>query len=101
MAARQFYYAESLAESTTTSTSDQDKATLTFTPDASSTYIILASWQVQLGTATIAVNSKLVKTTASTATYNSFGTNTQNATDYLCCAGIGVFTSGGSPGSET
>jgi hypothetical protein len=44
MPARQAFYAESLSESTTTEQTWQDKCTLTFTPDANSTYWVLASW---------------------------------------------------------
>ena len=43
MPARQSFYAESLAESSTTSTTPQVKAILTFTPDANATYWLIAS----------------------------------------------------------
>lgn len=43
MATRQYYYQESLSRSTTTSTSDQTKVTLTFTPDANAVYLIVAT----------------------------------------------------------
>ena len=44
MATRQAFYQESLGESSTTNQDWVDKCTLTFTPDANSTYWILASW---------------------------------------------------------
>jgi hypothetical protein len=44
MATRQAFYQESLVESSTTNQDWVDKCTLTFTPDANSTYWILASW---------------------------------------------------------
>lgn len=44
MTSRQAFYAESLAESTTTSTAEQDKCVLTFTPAANSTWWVIASW---------------------------------------------------------
>jgi hypothetical protein len=44
MAARQAFYAESLAESSTTNQDWVDKCTCTFTPDANSTYWVMASW---------------------------------------------------------
>ncbi len=44
MASRQAFYAESLAESTTTSSAEQDKCVLTFTPTANSTWWVIASW---------------------------------------------------------
>jgi len=59
MPARQSFYLESLAESSTTSTTPQVKATLTFTPDASATYWLIASGAfvcTAAGRATIAVH---------------------------------------------
>src|SRR5512147_914626 len=44
MATRQAFYQESLAESSTTNQAWVDKCVCSFTPDANSTYWILASW---------------------------------------------------------
>jgi hypothetical protein len=41
----QHHYQESLGESTTTSTTYQDKVTLTFTPDANSDYLLIPVWE--------------------------------------------------------
>jgi len=60
MGTRQSFYLESLAEASTTSTTPQVKATLTFTPDANATYWLIASGgfvcTAAAGRATIAVH---------------------------------------------
>jgi hypothetical protein len=60
MGTRQSFYLESLAEASTTSTTPQVKATLTFTPDADATYWLIASGAfvctAAAGRATIAVH---------------------------------------------
>src|SRR5947209_5723679 len=98
MAARQFYYAESTAESTTTLASYQDKTTLTFTPDASSTYYLLGSALVEGSTTTTAVNVKMAKTTATAADYQTAAVRVNNTADYYAQAFAGVYASGASPG---
>lgn len=98
---REIHYAESRGESTTTSSSDQDKVTLTFTPTASSDYFILGCAQCITNSITADWRCKLVNTTAAT-TYNQVNTEPSEANDeYVSFMGIGKETIGGSPSSTT
>jgi hypothetical protein len=101
MASRQIYYAESTAESSDASGAYVDKVTLTFTPDASATYYIIASWLMQQLTSTIRyVAGKLIDSTGA-ATYNEFLHDTADVTeDYYSCGALGIFTAGASPVSN-
>src|SRR5262245_3493210 len=100
--ARQFFYAESTAESTTTSTSFIPKTTVTFTPDANATYFLIATWFNQAASTTRNVESKLVEAAgAGSATYNAPIFRPNNASDYVSQGSIGIFTAGASPVSET
>ncbi|MFA5061226.1 MAG: hypothetical protein WC494_02835 [Candidatus Pacearchaeota archaeon] len=94
-------YAESIGQSTTTSTSYQDKTTLTFTPEPNSTYLILASWLVQESSASYSVYSKLTRTTGVVKDFNELIYMPKDTTDYISGGAIGIDTFGSSPGSQT
>ena len=64
MATRQYYQVASEDESSTSSLTYQDKATLTFTPDANSTYLILASWAAKSSESGNECYTKLLDSTA-------------------------------------
>ena len=94
-------YAESTGQSTTTSMSYQDKTTLTFTPDDSSTYLIISSWLVQESSTSYSIYSKLARTTGSAKDFNEIIYRPKDAIDYLAAGAIGIDTFGPSPGSQT
>lgn len=95
MGARQYYEAASSGESTTASSTYQDKVTLGFTPDASSTYWLM--WSAQL-TRTIAAGSGAkVRLFDGTTTYGEQRFNPTNNAEYACVGGLGRLDSGGSP----
>jgi hypothetical protein len=99
---RQNYYAESTAESSwNTDTTYQDKTTLTFTPDDSSTYVIIASWLMQESSTSYQVKAKLTRTTGTAKDFNELIYQPKDATDYISGGAIGIDTFGASPGSQT
>lgn len=98
--ARQTYYAESNGESTTTSASDQDKTTLTFTPDANKDYFIFGCALIGFSGVTADSRAKLVNTTSAT-TFNSIAVEGKDATDYFSFAGLTKESFGASPASQT
>lgn len=97
---RQTYYAESNTESTTTSTADQDKVTLTATPDANSDYFVIGCALVGFSGVTNDTRAKLVNTT-SAVTFNSLNVEGKDGTDYFSVFGAGKETYGASPASQT
>lgn len=104
MATRQFYYAESTAESTDLDTTGvyADKTTLTFTPDASSTYYLIASWYMQQLTSTIRYVAGNLIESGTPTTYQEIIHDTHDTTgDYYAGGGLGIFTEGASPASRT
>lgn len=100
MATRQTFYAESNTESTTTSTSDQDKVTLTQTPDANSDYFIFGCSLLGYSGSTADTRHKLVNTTSAT-TFNTINVEAKDATDYTSFFGATKETFGASPASQT
>lgn len=103
MAARQNYYAESLAESSTSSTTYVDKVALTFTPDANSTYFIIASY-LKTDKATIGTPyARFIRTSETATTFNEDlrEVTSANSGAYYTSGGIGVDTFGSSPSSQT
>lgn len=95
-------YAESTAESTwNTNTTYQDKVTLTFTPEANSTYVIIASWIMKSGTATYQVKGKLTRTTGTPKDFNELLYAPKDVLDYTSGGTIGFDTFGASPSSQT
>jgi hypothetical protein len=98
MASRQFYQTSSTGESTTAETSYQDKATLTFTPDANSTYLLLATWLQGQASANRVSYVQLYDATGS-ATLNEQVVNQNDANDYIP-GGCAIHVSFGSSPSE-
>jgi hypothetical protein len=98
---RQAYYAESTAQSTTTLTTYQDKVALTFTPDDSSTYMILGTWLLQESSASYQAKAKLTRTTGTVKDFGEQIYYPKDATDYISGACLGIDTFGTSPGSQT
>ena len=98
MASRQFYQTSSTGESTTTSSSYQDKATLTFTPDANSTYLLLATWLQGQASAGRVSYVQLYDATGS-ATLNEQVVDQKSADDYIP-GGCAISVSFGSSPSE-
>lgn len=98
---RQFYQTSSTGESTTTSSSYQDKATLTFTPDASSTYLIIATWLYQKQQSTISPCTAQLYDATGSASLSEQIYYPRDATDYMPggCAVTAAF--GSSPSSQT
>lgn len=102
MSARQFYYAESTGESTTTTTGTyQDKTTLTFTPDASSTYFVIATWLIYSASTNSARRafSKFRNDTAGTD-FNLLKQQQTRANGQRVGASIAIEAFGGSPASQ-
>lgn len=104
MASRQFHYSESTGESTDLDTSGAyaDKVSLTFTPDASSTYYLIASWFMQQLTSTVRYVAGAFIESGTPTTYQEILHDTHDTTeDYYAGGGLGIFTEGGSPASRT
>jgi hypothetical protein len=98
---RPFYYIENLSESTTKSTSYQDKVTLTFTPEDNSTYLIIASWLMSMNTSTSdQVKAKLTRTTGTAKDFNELIYRPKDTSDYISGGAIGIDSFGTSPGSQ-
>jgi hypothetical protein len=95
---RVYHYAESTGLSTTTSTSDQTKVTLTFTPEANSEYIYIWSAQVSSGSTSsdVRVNLKTGATVIASGNIED-----QDTTDYHPVSGVTHETFGASPSSTT
>lgn len=100
MATRSTQYSESTAESTTTSTSDQDKVTVTFTPGSLESWAIFGNSLLGFSGATADTRHKLVNTTES-LTYNSVNIEAKDGTDYMSFFGFAVETFGVTPASTT
>jgi len=98
---RQAYYTESTAQSTTTLTTYQDKVTLTFTPDDSSTYMILATWLLQESGTSYQAKAKLTRTTDTAKDFGEQIYQPKDTSDYISGACLGIDTFGTSPNSQT
>ena len=98
MAARKYTSAESTGTSSTTSTSDQTKVTLTFTPDANSTYAYIWSCQA-LGDANYDVRVKLKNNAGTAICSGNHQNNTTN--DFIPYSGFAIETFGSSPTSQS
>lgn len=102
MASRQTYYAESLGEDTTTSATYGDKATVTFTPDASSDYYIFWSCLVIGDSTSEDAYTRLYNSTdAVVLAEQNQEHRTTGGTPYRASHGIAKYTSGGSPASTS
>ena len=98
MAARKYASAESTGTSSTTSTSDQTKVTLTFTPDANSTYAYIWSCQA-LGDVNYDVRVKLKNNAGTAICSGNHQNNTTN--DFIPYSGFAIETFGSSPTSQS
>jgi len=99
---RDIQYSESLAESTTTSTSYVDKATLTFTPEANTDYIFFWSCDCIALSATDDVYVDFTNTTDSIRLSEQNQENRTTAgAPYKTAHGIAKYSAGGSPASTT
>lgn len=96
-ATREFYYAESTAESSITgTTADQTKTTLTFTPTSGATYFLIASWLEQITGTTDDVRAKLTGG-PSAVTYQENNIEPKEGSaplDYRAQGGLGIYTVG-------
>lgn len=99
---RQTYYAESLSESTLTTSTYTAKATLTFTPDANKTYAIFWSCNCICNSTAVSVFTRLRNTTDSVTYQEQRQENrTTTGAPYRTAHGFGIYTAGGSPGSTS
>ena len=98
--ARKYTYAESLTLSTTTTASDQTKVTLTFTPDASSTYVYIWNCDIQATSGTTYDNIVTLKNNAGT-TLSTSNWEAKDTTDFATLSGIAFETFGASPTSQS
>lgn len=100
MATRQYYYAESLGRSTTTSTTPQTKVTQAFTPDANSVYLIVAQAIVDGSNTVVSPRVQLQQDGAEVGfTDMQPEDNSPTAYQTACCAYI--LESGASPSATT
>src|SRR3990167_1629180 len=99
---RQYYYAEQVAEQTRTEATfaDVGTAVLTFTPDASSSYLILWAALNSSSSTSIGAQVQLHHDTATTV-LGLHRAAAKDATDYSSRGGAYVYTSGASPTSQT
>ena len=98
MASRIYHYAESTGAQTTTSSSDQTKVTLTFTPDANSEYVYIWSAQVSSGNTSsdVRVNLKTGSTIIAAGNIED-----QDTTDWHPVSGLEHETFGATPSAVT
>ena len=103
MAPRQSFYLESLVEASTTSTTPQVKATLTFTPDANATYWLIVSGAfvctAAAGRATIAVHH--VDAAVDLLLQGGQVKESSSPLDWIPCFGIARLSFGSAPGEQT
>jgi hypothetical protein len=95
---RVYHYAESTTLSTTTSSSDQTKVTLTFQPDADSQYVYIWSAQVQSSNTSddVRVNLRTGSTVLAAGNLED-----KDVTDFHPVSGLASETFGASPSSVT
>lgn len=99
MASRVYFSNSATGRNTTTSASFQDQVSLTFTPNASKTYAIF--WFcVTDYSASSTSGPRLYHDTAATA-LQTFAVVLKDTTDFYACPGVALYTSGGSPSSQT
>ena len=102
MTTRQTYYAESTNAQTTTSGSWQDGLSLTFTPDANATYLLLARAQIGISSGSYSSNVRFYNSTDSVEIQGcDFDVNGTLTSATLSAGFGGIYTAGGSPSSVT
>ena len=97
------YYAISEGAATTQQTTMQDKLTLSFIPEANSTYLILASWQIGYSVAGGAAyaDSQMQRTTGTAKIFNEFRIAPASLTNFCNKASMGVDYFGAVPSVQT
>ena len=90
-----------LSSANTTSSTYQDFCTLTFTPDASSTYLLLAYTLINNSTTTAAATKLRLQDDTGAATLSETLCAMKVATDRMCFATATLYTSSGSPSSTS
>ena len=98
MASRIYHYAEDTGAQTTTSSSDQTKVTLTFTPDANSEYVYI--WSAQLSSANTSSDVRVNLKTGSTV-IAAGNIEDQDTTDWHPVSGLTHETFGATPSATT
>lgn len=100
MSARQFYYAEGLAEQTATTSSAIDVATLNFTPDQNSDYLLVWSAMVAC---TVVGGQTTIRLWDNVGSAELIGTeqSMKDATDYVAAYGAHRASFGVSPATQT
>ena len=98
--ARVYYSAYGLSRNTTTSSTYQDQATLTFTPNASKVYAILWGCLLDHNSTTSDARAQLYHDTAAAA-LQTFNFEMKDSTDNYQIAGAAIYTAPGSPVSQT
>lgn len=94
----QFYYDENDTATTTTSSTYNATATLTFTPDALSTYFVLGAWQATLN-ASNRIQSRMLYPATSFISSTTEDLQPSNTTDYLALGAMDIPMFGTSPAS--
>lgn len=104
MAARAYQYAELLGVTADSGATYTTITSVTFTPDASSDYMVMYSCAIQ-NTASATADAKVrLQDTTNTITYHEINAEMKEITtpdDWIPCFGHAVFTTGGSPASTT
>ena len=100
MSARQFYYAEGVAEQTATTSTAVDVATLAFTPDANSDYLIIWSAMVNCTVTGGQSTVRLFDAVGSTVLHRN-ETSMHDTTDYVAAYGMQKVSFGSSPAAQT
>ncbi len=101
MAARQNYYAEEDGSETNSTSTYAAKHSLTFTPDASSDYLIIASSRINGDSAAGGCQMRLQNTTSASTLSESVFDTQQDVTDIMNDFMLDVETFGASPASQT
>lgn len=101
MAVRQNYYAESTGESTTTSATYQDKVTLNFTPDASSTYYYFFCTMFRQSTNTTTDSQVKFINTTTAVTFANPNVEPKDTSNYENHFSLGKEDFGASPAAQT
>ncbi len=101
MAARQNYYSEEDGSETNSTGTYAAKHSLTFTPDASSDYLIIASSRINGDSVVGGCQMRLQNTTSATTLSESVWATQGDATDIMNDFMLDVETFGASPSSQT
>ena len=98
---RKYYFQESTAQTTVTSSTYQDKVALTFTPKENSRYLIIASWAMKSGWVARSVYGKLIRSSGTPKDFNEIIYRPKDLADWIDGSAIAVESYGASPGPQT